>query len=69
MAFLTETHNASFADRFLAAFSPMATAVSNYIQYRKTVKELSKLTNRELGDLGLSRNGIKASALYAVYNH
>ncbi|GAA6207129.1 hypothetical protein NBRC116601_04220 [Cognatishimia sp. WU-CL00825] len=40
---------------------------TQYRLYRKTVSELQGLSARELSDLGLSRSGIKAAALNAVY--
>lgn len=36
-------------------------------QYRKTVRELNKLTPRELQDLGLSSGNIHSAAYEAVY--
>ena len=36
--------------------------VRNYLQYRETVSELSRLTDRELDDLGISRFEIEAIA-------
>jgi uncharacterized protein YjiS (DUF1127 family) len=36
--------------------------VRNYFQYRETVAELSRLTDRELEDLGISRYEIESVA-------
>ena len=36
--------------------------VRNYLQYRETVAELSRLTDRELADLGISRFDIETVA-------
>jgi uncharacterized protein YjiS (DUF1127 family) len=36
--------------------------VRNYLQYRETVAELSRLTDRELEDLGISRYEIETVA-------
>jgi uncharacterized protein YjiS (DUF1127 family) len=36
--------------------------VRNYLQYRETVAELSRLTDRELEDLGISRYEIETFA-------
>ena len=69
MAILAQTYKPTSADTFTSVFNMVKTDVANYLAYRKTVAELSKLTNRELGDLGLSRSGIKASALHAVYTN
>ena len=38
----------------------------NWRRYRETVSELSRLTNRELGDLGISRGDITFAARKAV---
>jgi uncharacterized protein YjiS (DUF1127 family) len=36
--------------------------IRNYLQYRETVAELSRLTDRELDDLGISRFDIESVA-------
>jgi len=36
--------------------------IRNYLQYRETVAELSRLTDRELEDLGITRYDIEAVA-------
>jgi uncharacterized protein YjiS (DUF1127 family) len=36
--------------------------IRNYLRYRETVEELSRLTDRELSDLGISRYDIEAVA-------
>ena len=36
--------------------------IRNYMQYRETVAELSRLTDRELDDLGISRYYIDSIA-------
>ncbi len=36
--------------------------IRNYLQYRETVAELSRLTDRELEDLGISRYDIETVA-------
>ncbi len=69
MAFLTQAYKPTSADTVASVFNMIKTDVAKYFAYRKTVSELSKLTNRELGDLGLSRSGIKASAIFAVYTN
>ncbi len=35
--------------------------------YNKTVRELSKMTDRDLADIGFSRSEIKARALKSIY--
>ena len=36
--------------------------IRNYLQYRETVAELSRLTDRELDDLGITRFEIESVA-------
>ena len=36
-------------------------------EYLKTVRELEKISNRDLADLGFSRSEIKARALKKIY--
>lgn len=48
-------------------FADLVAKFNQYMLFRKTVAELSSLSNRELSDLGLSRSGIKATAIEAVY--
>lgn len=36
--------------------------------YRRTVRELSALSNRDLADLGISRSAIRSLAHEAAYN-
>ncbi|MCP4562908.1 DUF1127 domain-containing protein [Bosea sp. CCNWLW174] len=37
----------------------IAAKIRAYLRYRETVRELSRLTDRELDDLGLSRSDIQ----------
>lgn len=37
----------------------IAAKIRTFLRYRETVRELSRLTNRELDDLGLSRSEIE----------
>ncbi|MBA4224711.1 DUF1127 domain-containing protein [Bosea sp. (in: a-proteobacteria)] len=39
--------------------SMIAAKIRAYLRYRETVRELSRLTDRELDDLGLSRSDIQ----------
>ena len=41
--------------------------VADYRAYRATVRELSRLSNGALTDLGIARSGIRAAARKAVY--
>ncbi len=36
-------------------------------EYLKTIRELEKMSNRDLADIGLSRSEIKARALKSIY--
>jgi uncharacterized protein YjiS (DUF1127 family) len=40
-------------------FDTVTRKYSNWVKYRRTVDELSRLSQRELSDLGISRNDIK----------
>ncbi|WP_107497498.1 DUF1127 domain-containing protein [Thalassobius sp. I31.1] len=47
----------------------IAEGFANRRLYKQTVRELNKLSSRELADLGLSRAGIPAIARESVYGH
>ncbi len=40
--------------------------LSQYVAYQRTVRELSQLTNRQLRDLGITREDIKSVARTAA---
>lgn len=40
----------------------IASRLRQHNQYRRTVNELSRLTDRELGDLGIGRSDIRSVA-------
>lgn len=44
----------------------IARAYNNWVMYRQTVTELGRMTNRELADLGIARQDIRAVARKAV---
>jgi len=69
MAFNTVTRTAPSALALeVSAFVHHAIqALNDYRLYRATVRELSRLDTATLADLGLSRSGIRAEALKAVY--
>jgi uncharacterized protein YjiS (DUF1127 family) len=41
-------------------------AYNNWVKYRQTVTELGRMSNRELADLGIARQDIRAVARQAV---
>ena len=43
-----------------------ARAYNNWVKYRQTVTELGRMSNRELADLGIARQDIRAVARNAV---
>ena len=43
-----------------------ARAYNNWVKYRQTVTELGRMSNRELADLGIARQDIRAAARQAV---
>lgn len=45
------------------------TRFARYRMYRRTVNELSELSNRDLADLGLNRSMIRRVALQAAEEH
>ncbi len=52
---------------FTGAFDGLRTRYGQYMTYRRTVRELSSLSDRALSDLGLSRSMIKGLAREAAY--
>ncbi|MFM2281302.1 MAG: hypothetical protein RLZZ444_3533 [Pseudomonadota bacterium] len=44
----------------------IARAYNNWVKYRQTVIELGRMSNRELSDLGIARDDIRAVARQAV---
>jgi uncharacterized protein YjiS (DUF1127 family) len=44
----------------------IARSFSNWRKYRETVNELDRMSNRELGDLGITRENIRSVARAAV---
>ena len=49
-------------------FGGITERVERYKTYRRTLDELSGLTDRELSDLGLSRTMLRAIAYKAAYD-
>lgn len=69
MAQLSETRarQTGLAIEISAGVHHLVQAVHDYIAYRNTVRELSRLDNATLADLGIHRSGIRAEARKAVY--
>lgn len=63
MAYVNTTSAPTFADRFTALLSAIETRRTQRRVYRATFNELSKLSNRELADLGMGRSQIRSIAL------
>jgi len=71
MAYIHETHlgGVGFADHIVAALKSLSESVARYRLYRKTVSELSALSNHELEDLGLNRANLRSAAHTATYGY
>lgn len=52
----------------LAFVEVLMNRFSRYKMYRRTLNELSALSDRELADLGLSRSGLRRLAYQAAYD-
>ena len=52
----------------LAFVEVLMNRLSRYRMYRRTLNELSALSDRELADLGLSRSGLRRMAYQAAYD-
>ena len=44
----------------------IARAYNNWVKYRQTVNELGRMSNRELGDVGINRADIRKVARLAL---
>jgi uncharacterized protein YjiS (DUF1127 family) len=69
MAYVNTTSAArkGFMDRLAVLKDSVTTAIQQRRIYVRTVAELNALTDRELGDLGISRLGITDIAREAAY--
>ena len=67
----TTTTNLTFMEKVSQIFIGMYFATMDRVikrrEYLKTLRELEKMSNRDLADLGLSRGEIKARALKSIY--
>ncbi|WP_179380840.1 DUF1127 domain-containing protein [Jannaschia marina] len=71
MAYTTYGNSAaasiSLRDRIAARIETARADYAKWRVYRRTINELSALSNRDLADLGLSRSMIHGVALEAAY--
>ncbi len=69
MAIATEAHavEAGAFNRIAGIFHAVVTTVQKRRVYRLTLSELSKLSDRELDDLGISRGNLHTIARRAAY--
>ena len=52
---------------FTLAYFATLDRVKNRKEYLKTIRELEKMSDRDLSDIGFSRGEIKARALKSIY--
>ncbi|WP_294606271.1 DUF1127 domain-containing protein [uncultured Roseovarius sp.] len=70
MAFATATRSATaqhLSEDLSAAVYAAMQRVINYRAYRRTIRELSELSNHDLADLGLHRGEVRRIAYESVY--
>lgn len=60
----TAAAQAKMAEGALGALAPqgLLARLQSWLQYRRTIRELSRLSDRELADIGLERSDIEAVA-------
>ena len=65
------TTNVSFIERvsqiFIGTYFATLDRVKRRREYLKTIRELEKMSNRDLADIGFSKAEIKARALRSIY--
>ena len=65
------TNNPSFIEKviqiFVGTYFATLDRVKKRREYLKTIRELEKMSNRDLADIGFSRAEIKARALKSIY--
>ncbi|QFU09294.1 hypothetical protein PARPLA_02258 [Rhodobacteraceae bacterium THAF1] len=70
MASLNTTYAAPRAgNRFAQTRAGLRQRFEAWKVYRRTLNELSQLSDRELNDLGLHRSAIRGIALESAYGH
>jgi uncharacterized protein YjiS (DUF1127 family) len=63
----TRSYSVNFGDRIAALVKSVQETVARRALYRRTIRELNLLTDRDLADLGVSRWDIPALAREAAY--
>ena len=67
----TTTNNLTFMDKvsqiFIGSYFATLDRVKKRREYLKTIRELEKMSDRDLADIGFSRAEIKARALKSIY--
>ena len=67
----TTTINHTFIEKvshiFIGTYFASLDRVKKRREYLKTIRELEKMSNRDLADIGFSRAEIKARALKSIY--
>ena len=65
------TTNLSFIEKvsqiYIGTYFATLDRVKRRREYLKTIRELEKMSNRDLADIGLSKAEIKARALRSIY--
>ena len=65
------TTNLTFIEKvgqiFIGTYFATLDRVKKRREYLKTIRELQKMSNRDLADIGFSRDEIKARALKSIY--
>ena len=65
------TNNPSFIEKvsqiFIGTYFATMDRVKKRREYLKTIRELEKMSNRDLADIGFSKAEIKARALRSIY--
>ena len=71
MAFLNISHSfeATILERASATWKSMSEQYAQYRLQRRTLNELSALSNRDLADLGIHRSNIRAAAHAATHGN
>ena len=67
----TTTHTLTFMEKvsqiFISTYFATLDRVKKRREYLKTIRELEKMSNRDLADIGFSRAELKARALKSIY--